>query len=159
MPDDSRCWLNGRKVRLLLSARGTFTIEIEPILQEASGAALPTAFATVPVHSGNPFLYHKTSNRAFYQQERALRPDCAEVIFLNERGEVTEGTTTSIVARINGDLVTPPIHCGLLPGVFRQELLEQGAIRERVITRKELEQADEVHLVNSVRKWRRATLL
>ena len=146
------------KVRLLLSPDGTFTLESEPILPEAS-TVLPTAFATVNVDSSDPFLYHKTTNRELYLKERALRPDCAEVIFVNQRGEVTEGTTTTIIARVDGHLVTPPVHCGLLPGVFRQQLLEQGVITERVITRQELEQAHEFHLVNSVRKWRRATLL
>jgi para-aminobenzoate synthetase/4-amino-4-deoxychorismate lyase len=80
------------------------------------------------------------------------------VIFLNERGEVTEGATTNIVAKIGGELVTPLLQCGLLPGVYREELLAGGEIRERIITREELATAEEIFLLNSVRKWRRARL-
>ena len=69
-----------------------------------------------------------------------------------------KGSAKIISVRIDGELVTPPLACGLLPGVFREELLENGAIRERVICRKELERAEEIFLVNSVRKWRRVQL-
>jgi para-aminobenzoate synthetase/4-amino-4-deoxychorismate lyase len=72
---------------------------------------------------------------------------------------VTEGAISNLVARIGGELVTPPFDCGLLPGIFREELLDSGAIRERVITAAELEQAEELYLINSVRKWRRAVLV
>ena len=56
-------------------------------------------------------------------------------------------------------LVTPPLQSGLLPGVFRAELLERGEIAERVITADEVKTAEEVWLINSVRKWRRARLV
>ena len=69
---------------------------------------------------------------------------------------MTEGAVSTIVAKIGGSLVTPPLSCGLLPGVFREELLERGEITERVITADELQTAEEVWLINSVRKWRRA---
>ncbi len=149
--------LRGRhKVRLLLSRRGELTCEAAPIA-EAPGAGT-VAFAEKRVDSNDPFLYHKTSCRELYTTEAARRPECADVIFTNERGEVTEGAISNIVARIGGELVTPPLPCGLLPGVFREELLDNGEIRERVICREELERADEIFLVNSVRKWRRVTL-
>ena len=81
------------------------------------------------------------------------------MLFLNERGEVTEGATSNVVAKMAGVFITPPLHCGLLPGVFREELLTQGIIRERIITRNELESAEEIHLINSVRKWRQVELI
>jgi len=58
------------------------------------------------------------------------------------------------VARLGGELVTPPLDAGILPGVFREELLALGQIRERVITRRELEEAEDLFLINSVRQWR-----
>lgn len=147
-----------QKVRLLLSRTGEIACEAAPIGAESGGKELTVTFARRTADSADPFLYHKTTSRSLYAEEAALRPDCADVLFINERGEVTEGTISNIVARIGGELVTPPLCCGLLPGVFREELLENGEIRERVICREELETAEEIFLVNSVRKWRRVQL-
>ncbi len=146
------------KVRLLLSRQGKITGESTPIGEEPGERELTATFATRAVDSTDPFLYHKTTCRRLYADEAALRPDCVDVLFVNERGEVTEGAISTIVARIGGELVTPPLACGLLPGIFREELLASGVIKERLISREELERAAEVYLVNSVRKWRRVAL-
>jgi para-aminobenzoate synthetase/4-amino-4-deoxychorismate lyase len=149
--------LSGRqKVRLLLFKDGRISCESAPVADPAPDAT--AVFAKASVNSADPFLYHKTSRRELYVEESARRPDASEVIFLNERGEVTEGTTSNIVALLDGALVTPPLTSGLLPGVFREELLAGGTIKERVMTRRDLEQAQEVYIVNSVRKWRRVRL-
>jgi para-aminobenzoate synthetase/4-amino-4-deoxychorismate lyase len=50
-------------------------------------------------------------------------------------------------------MYTPPLHCGLLPGTFRQYLLDNHVIEERAIAIKELGEADKIYLINSVRKW------
>lgn len=147
------------KVRLQLDRKGTFTITTGPLPPAGAGESFPVAFAEGRTDSRDPFLYHKTDNRALYRDEPTHRPDCTDVIFLNERGEVTEGANHNIVARIGGDLVTPPLSCGLLPGVFREELLARGEIVERIISPDELAGAEEVWLINSVRKWRRARLV
>jgi len=147
------------KVRLLLSRRGSFSITCEPITGKTEHDPQVVAFAEVRVDSANPFLYHKTDNRSVYASELAKRPDCADVIFVNERNEVTEGANNNIVVRINGELFTPPLDSGLLPGTFREELLASGEIRERIITWKELERAADVFLINSVRKWRKVRLI
>ena len=60
--------------------------------------------------------------------------DCDDVILWNERGEITESCSANVVIDLNGELITPPIECGLLGGTFRSELLAQGQIVERVIT-------------------------
>jgi para-aminobenzoate synthetase/4-amino-4-deoxychorismate lyase len=146
------------KVRLFLSRKGNITCKASPIEAAQIKLELTAAFATRSVDSADPFLYHKTTCRSLYDEEAAQRPDCTDVIFVNERGEVTEGAISTIVARIGGTLVTPPLSCGLLPGVFREELLAAGVIRERVISQEELARSEELYLVNSVRKWRRVTL-
>jgi para-aminobenzoate synthetase/4-amino-4-deoxychorismate lyase len=148
-----------QKVRILVSRSGAFSIESEAIAASDPDAAAVAAFTETTVESADPLLYHKTDNRSFYTAELSKRPDCDEVILCNERGEVTEGTYSNIVARIDGELITPPLEAGLLPGVFREELLETGKISEKSITRKELECAEEIWLINSVRKWRRARLV
>jgi para-aminobenzoate synthetase/4-amino-4-deoxychorismate lyase len=54
---------------------------------------------------------------------------------------------------IDGELCTPAVECGLLAGTFRNQLLAEGKIKERVITIDELQEAKEFFLINSVRKW------
>jgi para-aminobenzoate synthetase/4-amino-4-deoxychorismate lyase len=58
-----------------------------------------------------------------------------------------------VVLDLDGALVTPPLACGLLDGVFRRYLLERGMLFERCVTPAMLRRADRVWLINSVRKW------
>ena len=77
--------------------------------------------------STDPWLRIKTSQRPVYDAARAaLPPGMDEAILLNERGEVCEGTITSLFLRRDAQLLTPPLACGLLPGVLRQSLLNAG---------------------------------
>ena len=104
-----------------------------------------------PVDSASPLLFHKTTVRAVYDERRASRPDCDEVILVNERGEVTECCIGNLVVGLDGAEYTPPVSCGLLPGTYRAALLDQGQVRERVLTPHDLRRAESLHLVNSVR--------
>jgi len=144
------------KVRLLLFPDGSISCEAAPIEEATQEASAD--FARVVVDSADPFLYHKTSCRGVYQAELAQRPELTEVIFLNQRGEVTEGANSNIVVLKDGALLTPALESGLLPGVFRAELLAQGRISEATLSRQDLEAAEEIYLINSVRKWRRVFL-
>lgn len=147
------------KVRLLLSRKGAFAVQTEPIAVRPAEEVAVVAFAESTVDTRNPFLYHKTTNRPLYTEELARQTSCADVIFSNERGEVTEGANNNIVAVIGGKLVTPPLSSGLLAGTFREELLEAGVIREKVISREELERAEAIYLINSVRTWRHVKII
>ena len=81
--------------------------------------------------SGDPWLRVKTTERRVYDAARdALPAGIDEVLFLNERGEVCDGTITSVFVDAGGALVTPPLRCGLLPGVLREEMLAEGLCRE-----------------------------
>jgi para-aminobenzoate synthetase/4-amino-4-deoxychorismate lyase len=104
-------------------------------------------------------LYHKTTRREIYERRAAARPDCGDVLLVNEHGEVTESTIANLVVEIGGELWTPPLACGLLPGVFRAELLRRDEIRERVLTPADLRRTEAIWLVSSVRRWRRAVLV
>ena len=93
------------------------------------------------------------------ERERlAAETGCEEVLFVNERGELTEGSYTSIFVERNSMLMTPPLACGLLDGTLRRELLESEGNRvvERVLYPVDLDTADAVWLGNSVRGLRRA---
>jgi para-aminobenzoate synthetase/4-amino-4-deoxychorismate lyase len=127
------------KVRLTLWKDGRIETQIERIGIPIKSVRL----ADEPVESSDRFLFHKTT--------RSRGGD--NVIFWNERGEVTESSIANVVVPIDGELCTPPIECGLLPGVFRGHLLSQGKIKERVITIEEFKNAKEFFLINSVRQW------
>ncbi len=145
------------KVRLLLSKNGE--IHLEPIeLSHDAVGQWRVALAERPIDSADRFLFHKTTKRAVYDEAKAARPNCDDVILWNERGEITESTVANVVVSIEGQLYTPPVECGLLAGTFRAELLAEGEIRERVVRAEELQRSKEIFLINSVRRWTRARL-
>lgn len=120
------------------------------------------------MQSKNLFLYHKTTNRAFYDDVRTAVQSQAqkdgsvkidEVIFQNEKGELTEGSFTNIFVKINGELKTPAVESGLLPGTLRQSLIEQGKATEEILTLVDLQKAEEIYVGNSVRGLIKAKLL
>ena len=146
------------KIRLLLSKAGE--IEIEAIqLRNARRAPLRVALAAQSVDSNEKFLFHKTTNRAVYDKALAERPDCDDVILWNERGEVSESSVANVVLPVDGELFTPPQNSGLLAGTFRDQLLADRKIRERVILVSEIKQATSFYLINSVNKWMKAALV
>ena len=112
--------------------------------------------AKEPINSNDRFLFHKTTRRDVYEQAAIEGYD--DVLLFNENGELTEFTIGNLVVKMDGDLFTPPIECGLLAGTFRAELLESDKIKERKIRVDDLEKCDEVFLVNSLRKWVKAEI-
>ncbi len=105
--------------------------------------------------STSPFFRHKTSCRELYDRERARATAAGffEVLFTNQRGELTEGTITNLFLLKNGAYRTPPLSSGLLDGTCRQHLLADPArpVRQEVLFPADLEEADAVFLANSVR--------
>ncbi|MDA8414486.1 MAG: aminodeoxychorismate synthase component I [Desulfobacteraceae bacterium] len=147
------------KVRVLLEPDGNITIASQPLIAtDRAVHAAKIMIALQRVDSSDPFLYHKTSRRALYDEQLRAHPGCYDCIFLNERGELTEGSYNTIVISLKGELLTPALECGLLPGVLREELLEVGAMREAVLRLADLQAADTIWLVNSVRGWRECIL-
>lgn len=146
------------KIRLLLARDGKLESEALPLLDDDS-RILRVALAREPVASTDRFLYQKTTHRSVYENALAARPDCDDVILWNERGEITESTIANVVLQKDEQLYTPPLNSGLLPGVFREELLATVKIRERVIYVEELRQMRKFFLINSVQKWREAILV
>lgn len=146
-----------RRVRLLVDRDGGINCEAAPLSESA--APLRLAIAREPIDPDNPFLYNKTTHRVMYDQARAARPDGDDVVLWNTRGEVTETSIANIVVELDGQMLTPPVECGLLPGVFRGWLLAQGKVREARVSLDDLRRAKRIYAVNSVRKWREAELI
>ena len=142
------------KVRILLDRQGRHQVELSPIAA-SSPHERRIAVSPEPTQSTSWLLQHKVSIRPLYQRMYARYSQLGyyDVIFTNERGEVTEGTFHNVFVRRGGRWYTPPIACGLLPGVQRQILLESrqlGAV-EQVLFVSDLAEADEIILTNSIR--------
>jgi para-aminobenzoate synthetase / 4-amino-4-deoxychorismate lyase len=162
-----------RRVRLVLDAVGGVDVQVEPLgLVGATGTEAPgggsrgdgdrsplrVVLAGRPVRSSDRFLYHKTTHREVYDARRPPDPRIFDVLLWNERGEVTEFTRGNVVAELGGRRVTPRLAAGLLPGCFREELLEAGAIEEGDVAVADLARAERLWFVNSARGWLEVSL-
>ena len=143
-------------MRLLLDKDGEIELEAAQL-----GPLEPVkiGLAAEPIDPKDVFLYHKTTRRQVYEKSLASRPECEEVILWNERGEITEASTANVVVKSRGRLVTPPVTSGLLAGTFRNRLLAEGKVHERVITLEDLRRCEALYLINSVRRWREAKFI
>ncbi|EIA18843.1 para-aminobenzoate synthase component I / 4- amino-4-deoxychorismate lyase, putative, partial [Listeria fleischmannii subsp. coloradonensis] len=74
-----------------------------------------------------------------------------ETLLFNEKGELTEFISGNLILELDGCFVTPKLECGLLPGVFRRELLESHDVTESILTPQDLNAATRIFLINSVR--------
>ena len=139
------------KIRLMVSRHGAQAVEIWPLedVTEWRVAVVP-----LPVDAGDFRLRHKISDRAFYDDARASRPDCDEVVFVRRDGLLTEGSITAIFVERDGKLLTPRLETGLLPSILRRELLESGKAEEVDLRIEDL--SDGFWVGNSVRGLIRA---
>ncbi|EHR3850274.1 TPA: aminodeoxychorismate synthase component I [Listeria monocytogenes] len=135
------------KVRFLLHPDGATDLELTEI--DAKNKRITAQLADNPVPSNDLFLYHKTTHRKVYEDLK--NPQTAETLLWNEHGELTEFITGNVVLAINGCFFTPPVASGLLPGTMRAELLARNKVSEKVLSKKDLFEADFVWLINSVR--------
>jgi len=149
------------KARLELDRTGE--IRCEAVALEAAPAhrRLTILLSDQATRSDDPLLFHKTTYRPLYEaaHQRALRLGHADIIFLNERGEITEGAISTLFVQRQDRLLTPPVTCGLLPGVYRHWVLDTNAKASEAILRPEdLRTADAIYICNAVRGWRAVSL-
>ena len=113
------------------------------------------------VRRSDPFLRHKTSWRPKHNaaMREAEARDCFDALLCNERGELTEGSRTSLFFEADGALWTPPAACGVLPGILRERIIIEGRAHERAVTPDELRRAEAIYIGSSARGLRRAELL
>lgn len=148
------------RVRLALDALGAWTIESAPVKPLHEPVRL--VLARAPTDSSDLFLRHKTSVRSVYDAawREAEAQGAFDALFFNERGELTEGGRSNVFVRIDERWYTPPLACGVLPGVMRAVLLEAPAwnASERVITLEMLDQVEDIVVCNALRGPLRAFL-
>ncbi len=146
-----------QRVRLLLHENGALDGTFAPLLPDQR-SPLRIRFAAHPIEVEDVRLYHKTTQRQFYETCKNEAADVDEVVLWNQRDEVTECCTANLVIEKDGRLVTPPLTSGLLPGTYRNFLLRRGVLAEQVISMDDLRASPRIFLINAVRKWRRAEL-
>lgn len=146
------------RLRLLLSRSGAVAVQTAPLptggTDPVSCIALP-----LPVVTGDWRLRHKTSDRSFYEDALRIGRDhgAGEALLLRDDGLLTEGSYTNIFVERDGILLTPHVGLGLLPGILRQSLMEQGRAREAELTLDDL--ADGFFIGNALRGLMPARLM
>ncbi|SFV36922.1 aminodeoxychorismate synthase component I [Hyphomicrobium facile] len=150
---------NRLRVRLLLDEDGAVSATATPQPETAADAVMRYVISDTRLNSGDLFLYHKTTRRELYDREWKHYSDTLgadEVIYLNENGELTEGSRTTIFIERDGKLVTPRLAAGLLPGTLRAALIDEGRAVEAPLRIEDINSARAIYLGNSVRGLVRA---
>ena len=139
------------KIRVLVDVFGNISVDKEPLEQ----IQLPVKITLSPkiINSQNAFLYHKTTQRYLYDSERKRlsKKGFFDVVFRNEKGQITEGAISNVFILKNRKLYTSPVSCGLLPGVLRKHLLESNKAKEKPLFLEDILGADKLYIGNSVR--------
>ena len=121
------------RLRVTLDGAGLLALERAPL--PPAKTEWRVGLASDRLTSTDPWLQHKTTRRGVYDAARAsLAEGLDDVIFLNERGEVCEGTITTVFFDKGQGMRTPPLTCGVLPGVLRAEM----AVGEEVLLAEDL---------------------
>lgn len=139
------------RCRLTLDSQGGFDFSQNPFVEDSKHWKV--AIHSMKLNSNDPWLQFKSTKRAIYDDARAALPEgINEWLFVNERDEVCEGTITNVFVEIaERRMVTPPLCSGLLPGIFRQKMLESRLAIEQIVTLEDLKGAKSVSVGNSLR--------
>lgn len=149
------------RVRLVMSFRGKIEVTTTPFEPQPEETVWRLRIGKTRLKSDDPLYRHKTSRREPYEAARAefAKEEADEVLLLNERGEVCEGTITNLFAETeDGQYVTPALSSGLLPGIFRSEMIRERKARSEVLRPEDLK-FRKLFVGNSLRGLIRAELV
>ncbi len=143
----------GADVKFVWNPAGNVESTATPPRTPAWGDRLKILLSADRTNSNDVFLSHKTTNREFYNRRlrSAREAGYDEIIFLNENGELTEGSISNLFLRKGNCWMTPAVECGLLAGVWRAQAIREYNAAERHLTMEDLWSADEIILGNSLR--------
>lgn len=142
------------RLRLLLDPAGQRTIQAAPLPPLAPQQYIMLGPDTLD--ASQPLLRYKTTYRPWYEQAAqwlAAQPQVFDLVYMNGRGELCEGSRSNLYLKLDGRWYTPPLSCGCLPGVQRAELLDHGQAHERVLPVGLLREAEGIRLSNALRGW------
>lgn len=129
-----------------------FTMRPNPYTAEKLDKGFRLAYSSVYRNETSPLVRHKTMNYGdcILEKRRAASLHADEQIFLNSHGEICEGTTTNIFFVRDGKIYTPPVSCGLLPGILRRFVMENFLVTECVLAKEDVAKMDECFVTNSL---------
>lgn len=145
------------RVRLLLNAQGQVSAAAYALPATATPVRLQLASRAIE-EAHSEFVRFKTTRRSHYDAFAPTQPEVFDTLLWNAQGEVTECTRGNIAILLDGSWVTPPLHCGLLPGIGRARALREGRVREAVVRKEDLPRATAFAFINSLRGWVDATV-
>jgi para-aminobenzoate synthetase/4-amino-4-deoxychorismate lyase len=149
------------RLRLDLCHDGRSQWKHAAITPLAGPALLVLAHSVLPT-AESALLEHKTSLRSHYDAaiQKAMTLGAFDAVYLNDRGEVTEGARSTLFYQLQGRWYTPPLASGVLAGVLRQRLLQRcPAIAERAIGLPELFTAQSMRVGSALRGLQEAIWL
>lgn len=141
------------KIKIIYYNDKTFEIQEFPLSSKVKNIQ-KIKISDVKINSKNFLLQHKTSFRKIYDNEySSIKLNFIDSIFSNEKNEITEGCISNIFILKENKYLTPPINCGLLPGILRNKLLIKfpKLFKEKIITIDDLKSARKIFICNSVR--------
>ena len=153
------------KVRIVCGPGGEFDIASEAAPKRwtrGSGPSVDPVTLSIdrePIDDSNPRTYHKTTDRRAINKRRGRHPESDDVLMVNRVGRITESSIANVAFLIDGEWLTPPVLDGLLGGVLRSHLVQDGTLIERSVSIPEALGADAVALVSAVRGWRPAVFV
>lgn len=142
------------RVRLTLDAQGRAHCSADAL--PATDEPVLFALSDQPLDTHGPdaeFITHKTTRRGHYESRLRQAPGLFDTLLVNERGELTEFTRGNFALRRAGRWLTPALHCGLLPGTLRKDMLARGMLTEAVLYPHDLGKAEDLAFFNSLRGW------
>ena len=141
-----------KKIKLSLTKWGKIKVDLSDISKSAKN--ISAIISQSRIDSADKFRYFKTTNRKLYDDEFALYNSKRfyEVLYLNEKDEIAEGSRTNIFLRKNNTWFTPNLESGALPGIYRKYFIGNNSeVSEKTIKVDDLLSADEVLLTNALR--------
>jgi para-aminobenzoate synthetase/4-amino-4-deoxychorismate lyase len=144
------------RLRIALAKSGEISVtsaRLSPLPEPVANVLLALEHGFAPRFSDDPLLMHKTTSREDYDRawHEAQAHGAFDMLFFNERGELTEGGRSNVFLKLDGRWKTPPLDAGLLPGVMRGVLIEELDAEERALTLDDLNRAEALMICNALR--------
>ena len=132
------------RLRISLSKSGEMEVSRQ-VLEPLSPVFCQAQLCLQEADLQQAFTYFKTTHRPHLSLGKQ------EIIYHNAAGELLETSIGNLVLKIAGKLYTPSTSLGILPGIYRQHLLERGQVEEKILTLADLDQAETIYGCNAVR--------
>ena len=142
-----------QKLRLLLTEDGSLSLEASKLGELPKTRVI--GLSEERTHSENPWLAIKTTQRELYETEyQKYAASFYDILFLNEKDQLTEASRHNLFVVIDGAWYTPPLTAGALPGVMRSALFNEhwSPVLEKDLYLNDLKSAESIWLSNSVRE-------